>query len=213
MRPFRQAETATVDRRTGIASSPDGIHWYRFAGNPVLRSQQLRKVPQHSRNSCLLYDPDDGDAPYKMWFDTSGSALGSKIWYATSNDAIHWTMPVVVLETGPPGSYDSYQVFQCQVVKVNGTYYMYYSARNGPPQTVRGIGVATWDGRFRTTGSALHPHLAARGYGTPTGRPTSDWDYQAGCPDVVYVPAHSTLWPADPDGHLLMFYRGMPSSG
>jgi hypothetical protein len=201
-----------VDRATGIASSPDGIHWYRFAGNPVLPvaqsppgRQPIVQGTQLSENSCLLYDPDDHSAPYKMWFDTSGSALNPKIWYATSNDAIHWTTPVVVLQTGPPGSYDSYQIFQCQVVKVKGTYYMYYSARNGPPQTVRGIGVATWDGDpshpWQHVGTAL-PQVGV-----------SEWDYQAGCPHVLYVPPHSTLWPADPDGHLLMYYKGLPSSG
>ncbi len=47
----------------GIATSPDGITWTKYTGNPVIAAPV---------GTCLLYEPADPSAPDKVWYDGAG---------------------------------------------------------------------------------------------------------------------------------------------
>ena len=66
---------------------------------------------------------------YKMWWcgvSPANSTDVFNIYYATSNDTLNWSPRIVVLQSTKNSS-DSLFVCQPTVVKVNSTYYMYYT--------------------------------------------------------------------------------------
>ena len=97
------------DGKIGRATSPDGVAWTKYAGNPVLgEGWDGGGVGV----STLVLD----GGTYKMWF-SSGAGATRGIGYAESTDGIHWTQPVgnPVLLPGETGViievvYDSNQV-------------------------------------------------------------------------------------------------------
>jgi len=120
----------------GYATSQDGEVWTKYTGNPV--------IPADARWPCVLYEPEDSAAPYKIWFNVG---RGVEIAHATSMDGIHWTSFQTVLERGPLGSYDDSNVAAPCVAKANSGYWMYYdagtSAIPSPEQWGHYLAVAT----------------------------------------------------------------------
>ena len=85
------------DGKLGYATSPDGVAWTKYAGNPVLsEGWDAAGVGV----STLLLD----DATYKMW-TTSGAGATRGIGYFESSDGIHWTQLVSnpLLQRGQAG--------------------------------------------------------------------------------------------------------------
>jgi len=83
-------------------------------------------------------DPSDiiksGDI-YFVWYTKvpAGSPLYPSgyfgtIWYATSQDGVHWTEQGEALGKGPNGSFDAYAVFTPGILAAKGKYYLYYTA-------------------------------------------------------------------------------------
>jgi len=83
-------------------------------------------------------DPSDiiksGDT-YFIWYTKVlvGSPLYPSgyfgtIWYATSQDGVHWTERGEALGKGPNGSFDAYAVFTPGILAAKGKYYLYYTA-------------------------------------------------------------------------------------
>lgn len=67
----------------GYATSPDGVAWSRYLGNPVVNAtagEGTAELP------TVIYD----GGVYKMWFESHGSS-GLVINYATSADGVNWT--------------------------------------------------------------------------------------------------------------------------
>jgi predicted GH43/DUF377 family glycosyl hydrolase len=89
------------------------ITWYSYVGNPVL-TQAIEPA--------VLYD--SAGQVYRMWF----IQLGRGIVDAESPDGLNWFVgDSVVLEPGAAGSYDQY-IHAVSVIKIAGTYVMYYTA-------------------------------------------------------------------------------------
>jgi hypothetical protein len=83
--------------KIGRATSPDGIAWTKYAGNPVL--SQGWDGAGVGVSTVLL----DG-GKYKMW-TSSGAGVTRGIGYLESTDGIHWTQPVAnpILNRGQAG--------------------------------------------------------------------------------------------------------------
>jgi predicted GH43/DUF377 family glycosyl hydrolase len=76
--------------RIGYATSPDGIVWAKFAGNPVI------DLGSEYWNNVGVYHPSvvNEGGMYKMWVYTSGNDGSGNVpymAYATSADGIAWT--------------------------------------------------------------------------------------------------------------------------
>lgn len=130
----------------GYATSPDGIHWTKYTGNPVLMpgtsgsfddKYVWRPIVVATGSGFLMY--------YRGAPQTSGTA--AKAGFAASSDGIHWTKTGVL--SMPQGSSD-WDAFSRStgtlnlggVIKADATYIMSYSSikTQDSPQE---IGVAT----------------------------------------------------------------------
>lgn len=128
----------------GYATSPDGIQWTKYAGNPVM-GLGTAVWDAAGLYTCAVIPFPGG---YRMWYagyDTSGG--NSTIGYATSSDGITWQRDTVhnpVLKHGPPSQWDSAGIWSPQVLRIKNTYYMWYAGSRGSGnQMVECIGVAT----------------------------------------------------------------------
>jgi predicted GH43/DUF377 family glycosyl hydrolase len=124
--------------RIGYATSPDGVTWTKYAGNPIV------SVGSAGWNNINLGEPfvlHDGGL-YEMWLQTSGSPTGDRpephIAYLTSTDGIAWTWAA-----GNPAlsiTWENWGLWRPCVLK-DGAYQMWYSA--AAQEYGLGIGYAT----------------------------------------------------------------------
>ncbi|MHA2281212.1 MAG: hypothetical protein ACXAC5_10200 [Promethearchaeota archaeon] len=109
--------------RIGYATSPDGLTWTKYAGNPVLNLGSGWESQNVHYPNVIYYGGE-----YKMWYSgTSGTNY--RIGYASSPDGITWTKygSNPVLDLGPGGSFDEVYVAHASVMVEGGTYHMWYS--------------------------------------------------------------------------------------
>jgi len=115
--------------RIGYATSPDGIHWTKHSGNPV-----LDLGPDGSWDDESLTDPHliYEDGTYKMWY----TGYDGDVWaigYAISLDGIHWTKdPHNPVLEGDPSDWEDGNVTNPHVLSEGSTYKMWYSAGDWP---------------------------------------------------------------------------------
>ncbi len=115
-------------RQIGLATSPDGVNWTKYSGNPVLTvGGSSTWEAQSVFAPCVIFD---GNA-FKMWYNASGQYVQAG-GYAESNDGIHWNKhqnnPVL---TPVPNFWESNAVGINTVVRTNGLYQMWYGGGDG----------------------------------------------------------------------------------
>jgi predicted GH43/DUF377 family glycosyl hydrolase len=119
---------ASGTNRIGYATSPDGIAWTKYAGNPVLDLGSAGAWDERRVSEPAVIK--DG-ATYKMCYGGRNIAGWDSIGYATSPDGLNWTRyarnPVLV--GSPPGSWDIV-VYAPSVILEGGVYAMAYSGCN-----------------------------------------------------------------------------------
>ena len=125
--------SSTNDHKLGYAYSPDGLHWTKYQGNPVL-------VAGDNNNwfNSFVSGPSviKEGATYKMWFTAPDLVINGQptdgkgnIGYATSSDGISWTVSSsAVLIAGTQNNWDSASIAEPSVIKIGNTYHMFYSA-------------------------------------------------------------------------------------
>ncbi|MFA6924480.1 MAG: T9SS type A sorting domain-containing protein [Bacteroidales bacterium] len=115
----------------GVATSLDGIHWTRFAGNPI-----LTKGDTNSWENFWIESPavlwDSATNQYMMWYSGVNKNWLIQTGLATSPDGLNWTKypgnPVIT--HGLAGSYDDMWVAVPSVIKRNNQFEMWYNAFN-----------------------------------------------------------------------------------
>jgi predicted GH43/DUF377 family glycosyl hydrolase len=108
----------------GYATSPDGIHWTKYAGNPV-----LTQGPSGTWDDRYVHIPTviRNGSSYVMYYSgtsTKTSVHEVSLGMATSPDGVHWTKsspPLTLTKSG----WDTYQRVS-DVVRVSGGYLMAY---------------------------------------------------------------------------------------
>ena len=121
-----RSNNLTELRQIGVAFSYDGVHWTKYAGNPVIVHGPGPYDQHYTRGPSVLYD----GGGYRMWYQGAAAANATvsflpTIEYATSPDGLHWTKypgnPVFrgFVESGFPTV-----AWFPSVVRVNGTYLM-----------------------------------------------------------------------------------------
>jgi len=114
--------------RIGYATSPDGIAWSKYPGNPILDLGPNGSWDDYEVGGpTVIYD----GTGYKMWYNGSDGSH-ARIGYATSVDGITWTKHTnnPVLDLGP-GGWDSYHVANPTVLFDCDIYKMWYAGRDG----------------------------------------------------------------------------------
>lgn len=186
--------SATTGAQIGYASSADGIHWTKYASNPVLVAgpggawdEDAVAAPTVIKNGSV----------FEMWYEAVDSGGWWRIGHATSPDGVHWTKDTSnpVLSEGGVDSFTEWGVGTPSVVKWEGAYHMlhvgfdYYGTAT--------IGYATSpDGRNWTQAGSTPVLSAAWGDGFDS--------VDVGHP-VLMVDANESLLEA--------FYRGYDGSG
>jgi predicted GH43/DUF377 family glycosyl hydrolase len=170
----------------GVATSPDGINWSRFSGNPI-----LTKGDTNSWENFWIESPavlwDTATNQYMMWYSGVGKNWIIQTGLATSPDGLNWTKfpgnPVIT--NGVPQSYDDMWVAVPSVIKRNNQFEIWYSSFNS---------VAAWDTIFICYATSTDGINWTKFAGNPllnTFSPPSDTTVDKGGPwacDVVYDP-------------------------
>ena len=118
-----------TDGSIGYATSPDGITWTKYAGNPVMLNGAAGSWAESDvGNPCIRFD----GSTYHMWFyGWNASTAIICIGYATSADGITWTPyannPVL---TPDAGKWDKQRVEAPDVHFDGNTYHMWYTGGN-----------------------------------------------------------------------------------
>ena len=122
----------------GLATSPDGLNWTKYPGNPIMGTAEPSgwSYPAVFHPSVLW----DGQK-YRMWYE-GYTEDGYKIGYAESSDGINWNKHPAnpVFEHGDPGTWDEASTEAPFVILEGTTYRMWYRGKNA--SGAEGIGYA-----------------------------------------------------------------------
>lgn len=150
--------------QVGYATSPDGVAWTLYAGNPVLRVGPSGSWDGMEANAPAVIK-DSG--LFKMWYvGCDAEYTACSIGYATSTNGTTWIKyagnPVL---TGTPGQWDGALATWPSVLKNGSTYEMWYTGEHG-------IGRATSTDGIHWTKYAGNPVLATGWGGGSALQPT-----------------------------------------
>lgn len=145
--------------RIGYATSPDGVAWTKYGGNPVVSNGNAGSWENAGVSEPTVIK--DGST-YHLWY-TGHEGRTQRIGHATSGDGIAWTRDPAnpILDIGTPGAWDWLNVYGPSVVKVGAGFKLWYSGETLP---------AAWQ-----TGYALSPNGSAWTRGAML-IPEGSWD-------------------------------------
>jgi uncharacterized repeat protein (TIGR01451 family) len=156
----------------GYATSPDGLTWTKYAGNPV-----LTPTPG-GFDDVMVYAPQvvHYGGTYHMWYSGGDGPDNNQyvIGYASScdTDGVNWTKDPnnPVLGLGAPGSWEcGDSVDYCTVIRDGGAWKMYYSGASGAcGGTDYQIGLATLQGALAPGGSCSADLAVTKSVDLPT---------------------------------------------
>ena len=132
----------------GYASSKDGIHWEKYADNPVLAGEPKYLWEQHKVVApCVVKE----DGWYYMFYVGHLHEERAQVGLARSKDGITgWEKhPANPLICPDEGSWDSVAVYKPFVLKVGNQWLMWYNgaAYDEPIWVLEQIGLAILDGQ------------------------------------------------------------------
>jgi sucrose-6-phosphate hydrolase SacC (GH32 family) len=142
-----------IPQYIGVATSDDGKHWTKYAGNPILTQAVPDGPDTWTRTPSVLYD----GSGFHMWYNIGTNDIG----YATSPDGLHWTPyagnPVL---SPTPGSWDAASISHQDVITHAGQYWMVYVGGESDYMTSLSIGLATSPDGIHWTKDEGSPVLA-----------------------------------------------------
>ena len=125
----------------GYASSDDGLHWRRDLQNPIFRPT---RGWESDRVTAFCVVPRESDY-LAFYIGFADGLVSSQIGMARSKDGIHdWERyphnPII--NPGPPGAWDDYNVYKPYVIPYQGQWYLWYNASRQSDHREQ-IGLAT----------------------------------------------------------------------
>jgi len=179
----------TGNNRIGLATSSDGTTWTKHPNNPVLNVGSSRSWDDKGvfAPSVILVG-----STFYMYYSGKSSGISTSIGLAVSTDGVSWTRSTAnpILTPGPMGSWDSSDIHSPSVLKVDSSYYMWYTSSVGQPGItgfIRGrIGLATSTDGVSWTKYPENPVL------TPD---TDSWDHtHTFAPSVLKLNSTYYMW-------------------
>ncbi len=110
--------------KIGFASSPDGIAWTRFPGNPTLQGTPGQWDSSAVTSPHVILD----GITFRMWYQGTNGTGTYRIGYAESSDGLAWMKSTSnpVLNPGTAGQFDAAGVLMPAVIRDGGIYRMWY---------------------------------------------------------------------------------------
>jgi predicted GH43/DUF377 family glycosyl hydrolase len=140
---YSAVTASTGPSSIGYATSPDGIHWAKYASNPIL-GPGTALWELGGPVQCYVMS---GPGGYKMWYSAWKAVSDTiRIGYATSTDGLKWQRDTVhnpVLNVGVPAQWDARTVGWPTVLFFKNTYFMWYSGQQVYEKAYKSAGVAT----------------------------------------------------------------------
>lgn len=129
-------------RQIGLATSPDGVAWTRYAGNPVLTiDYDLSAVDGVHVHMPTVTKATDG--VWHMFYSCYENNVGNRVCHATSPDGYAWTPLGVAIDKGGPGEFDEGSVRMPDVwIGPDGTWHLWYDGTD-PEEHYGPTGYAT----------------------------------------------------------------------
>ncbi|UCD16857.1 MAG: T9SS type A sorting domain-containing protein [Candidatus Zixiibacteriota bacterium] len=161
------------DIRLAYSTDPDLLTWTIYESNPIL-------APDGGEN--YLFSPNlfkDGTT-YYLFYDVSlflNGQTAQRIAYATAPSPLGpWTKQQIILDVGPPGSWEEGRVTEPFVFKDGDTYYLFYmgdifSSGNGEQ-----IGLASTPAAQFPLGPEAGGHWTKHGLILPHNPDPAAWD-------------------------------------
>jgi predicted GH43/DUF377 family glycosyl hydrolase len=124
----------------GLATSPDGISWSKYPGNPVMRRYSGGVAMREMTSQAFLKYPYviSVDGAYKMWYAQGTGTSSSSIFYASSNDGVSWmkrSSPVLTPSSNLQ-DWDAVAVYCPTVIYDGSTYWMWFSGGDPPSMAI-----------------------------------------------------------------------------
>jgi hypothetical protein len=123
------------DNSFGYATSPDGIAWTKYAGNPVMVPGPIGSWDEDNIDNASVIAVADS---FHMWYSGVDSLHDNRIGHATSPDGIVWTKdpanPVIDLDN--PFGWDSHEAMHPFVIYENNVFKMWYNGHDGITQRI-----------------------------------------------------------------------------
>ncbi|OFX56552.1 MAG: hypothetical protein A2046_09695, partial [Bacteroidetes bacterium GWA2_30_7] len=121
---------AAISSAIGVATSNDGINWYKHPNNPIFTKGNVGEWDgSWVESTNVNFDTVTGE--YKMWYNGVDTTTWKiNIGLATSTDGVNWSKYVnnPVVQTGNWGEYDDMWLGTPTVLKMDNFYEMWYSA-------------------------------------------------------------------------------------
>ena len=128
LRMYYTAQGSPYSGYIGLAYSNDGINWTIDSKSPVLSPGPAGSWDETAVAAATVIKDENG---YKMYYHGWSDPWGPwHIGLATSTDGIDWVKypdPIIYASDGC-----EFQLAPSCVIKVDGTYYLYYTGRNLP---------------------------------------------------------------------------------
>ena len=129
---YRMWYGATEDEmvwRVGLATSPDGIHWTKYPGNPIIVPPFAGSWDDFRVHPQYILQTADG---LVMWYVSDDTSLVQRIGVAVSADGVDWTPnPEPILDIGAPGTWDSGSLSRLSIVQQGENLTMWFTGRSG----------------------------------------------------------------------------------
>ena len=127
---FYNAKDHTEGRwieQTGVATSPDLVHWEKYAGNPL-----VKVGPPGAFDDLFASDPCVlrlDDSTWVMFYFSNSSDGHARDSAAFSQDLLHWEKcGEVLVDVGAPGSIDALHAHKAGLIAKDGDLYHFYCA-------------------------------------------------------------------------------------
>ncbi len=174
----------------GYAESEDGIHFKRMFKEPIMYPERPWEGAS-VMNPCVLYE----DGLYRMWYSAGETYEPNVLGYAESEDGIRWRKinfnPIFLCDEN--NVYEQARVGGCQVLKVDGEYYLFYIGYEDI-DTARICLAKSKDGIINWERSPMNPLI---------GPEKGSWDA-----DACYKP--TAVWNEE-SGKWMIWYNGRTS--